>query len=626
MSPLKSVDDTVKESRESLIHSKKSLYDVTKQFSDLMASGVITHPECIELCGRRYAELRDAGDITQDEFIGAITELSTSQAITAVTEPPAVVVPPSVAVVTIDQLYGYVDGFLSKVLSDEWTIWAQHADDTRPSTIWGVSYMRNIYCKTMRTVLRNSIAPEKSDTELSKRYQDVVLKRFENECKKYKDLKIEHKDNPAILYGVEHTIGHRIDAIKKEIKGYGGVEYSPRRLITEEATLERSKKKLGNMKATIRRYYGTVLRLLAYLELKQIDIMDLTVEEYQRYQAYAATTYKRAEGKDYSATTWNDLAERVVPFISFLTVHKGIIFPYNVASEVPRLEVIKSEQPRPSDPYKIVFKDNIELTKRQDEVIKIYRCIRNIKHPILKKHKDLLDICFRLTRETGLRGEHVVWIKWGILPKKDTKPVMTAKPVKLVRDVKHSVSKVYPIDYLGTVAGKSFSDMATEAGKGVPREDGLISAKLTEKIIQYRKDHPETTKDDYFVFSGKVLLKNWLGDYRTCILSGKHYVKDAETQMIVKKPYDSNPFNYVYKMVNEVCHINVKSESFRDSFMTLLLELMFASSTEFLDITGDIQSTAIRQYRGVAGTVKRPIEFKNKLSYAEIISVVFNEE
>jgi len=555
--------------------------------------------------------MKDAGILTQEEFMAQIRELSEP----AVEVPPVTV--PRIMRIPYDTLYKYLDEFVAKVVRKEWGEWADYTDETDPMSLWGVRYMADVYCKSMiGDVFPTSLEPPESEVELTKRYREVVFPRFDKQCKKYKGLMRNNKDNDKILGGVELTNLMKLHEKSDEIEKLGGSEFAPPALIRKELRLKAANKSLGNLKFTVRRYYLKNSLFLAYLELMDIDITSVTVKTFQLYQSYLSKNYERNTGEPYAPTGWNDLAIRVSPFWDDLALREDIDILLYLIRKVPKRKVKAIGRPRPVDAYKLVLGDNLELRRRQDEVLGVYKCIRTTKHPLAKKHKDLLEICFRLMRETGLRHEHVVWLQWGRLPKPETKPVMKIEGIGKVVP-----SNVYPIDYI------NFEEVAAEPLKEVPREMALISEVLTNQILAYRKKHPEETEDDYYVFSGKVLFRDrWLGGYRTSMLESLKRMKNPVTGKFELRKLKGSAFDICLHWLDSTCQTKIKPSSFRDSFMTLMLEALYTSPTEFKDITGDVIGTAMKHYRAPAKFIKIPKEYKNRLSYGEIVSIVFNNE
>jgi hypothetical protein len=633
---MKSVEETLKEAGKSILHTNKLLADITRSAANLESLGVLTRGECIETASRGYAKMRDAGKITHDEFIEAVSEITLVDMDVPLPAATAAVTSqkPAVTDIPFDKLLEYVTEYLTKVMMEkELTDWAVYLDSLDPEKLWGSGYMSEFFGKTMlKTMLPNVIKPlkDKEPTEentefverFTPRYKSVVLPMFKEQYYKYNKRKI-----PA---GIDN-LSSKLNELASKIEEHGGSGSAPRDLVVEERSVRKFLGTVSNIERAARAIYRHTCTFFAYLELMDIKIGEVTTTKFSLYQRYLSDNYKRTTGTAYYPRTWNSLRSYLIKPWDYIATREEVEgLKIGLIEQVATREKTQATMKNPPNPFVFKFNDDLTIARRSDEVLNIYRCIRDCDHPQIAKHRDLIEICFRLVRETGLRAKHIEYLEWGRLPKKDTKPVTRAKPVELLnKSIGQSNSLVYPIFYSGTANLPDFKDVAAKKLKGVPRGTGLISQILRDKILQYRKDHPDLTKDDYRVFSGKTLFKDWIDDYVTPLQMSHKLEKGKQV------PRDTRLFyNRIVRTLQKWCRdnrpkhpCNMLQSSFRDSFMTLIIEAMFVgSATSFSDVTGDMQDTAVENYRGSAHTIHVPGIYKTKMSYAEIVALVFNNE
>lgn len=523
--------------------------------------------------------------------------------------------------VSMSLLHKHLNGFGTHTIKKQWTTWSKHAARLRggiptAGNLWGVQYMYDLYCKSMiQNYLPIAIEPDKdTDPELYARYRSVVLPRFEKKCRKYQMLIEENKDNPAIIHGFDYVVRQKLTKLQAEINN---TKTPTRKQLSDEWNLTKLTNDLANWRVTVNRYFNYSNVFLAYLELKNIDIADVYPDDFVEYQGYIDNTHERVTGEPYNANAWNEFRVRTSTFFDYLSAQKDLKsaqLKTKLLSQVPIVKVYQAEQRHPPEAYPMRINDAGEMSKKSG-ILKLYSCIAGLKNPSLVKNLDLLKLCIRFMRETGLRAEQFSLMKWGRLPKSSAKPVHGL-----------DVPGIYSVDFIG------FQDDLPGDLKQVARETMYISKKLAHMILAYRKKYPDRTHDDYYVFSGKIFF-NWkpeIGGYRTSMLGAMTYRKNVVTGKRELVKMRSPAYGTIFSTINKVCPkkvgIRIKPTSFRDSFMTLMLETLSSHGTAFKDITGDLETTARKNYRATAGVVVVPKMWHQTLSYAEVVHHIFNRE
>lgn len=598
---LGSVEDTI-------IYSNKLLADVVRRYGKLESSGDLTRNEYIELSTRKFRELRDAGSIPQDVFLDAVELLVESE--TGVEPRPIAAVPletitiPTTPHIPFVKMMGYLDKFIIYEIKKIWSKWAKSITDPTPYTVFGADYLTDLYGDSMLSdMLPRVIKPQKSETDRMQVYNDVIVRYFKGKYDEYSDIKREHKKDDRVWYGFESVNAGELLKISLEIERAGGSERVGSELVVREDVMKEINRKLINVRSAIRRYYIRNAIFISYLELTGTPITAIKPSDFQIFQAYISRNYEIFSGKPYSDTMWNDYRVRCARCWNYFAKETPIQIASDELKDVPVLEVKTKQMVYPVDAYALKFNDNWTLDRKKDEVLKVYNCISTTTHGKIKKHRELLLLILRLFRETGLRYKHTVYLRWGRLPKKGDKPFTKVKG-----------RNVYKIDYIG------FDEEAGAFRKDVPREYGLISTLLANKIFKYRSDHPDETHDDYYVISGKTLF-GWTdaeGGYRTTTAEAI----DPETG----KTRKTDNFDVAISWMRDACgdKVRIAPSRFRDGFMTLMLEVLVSTPTQFKDITGDLVTTAMKHYRAPAQYITVPE--RGKLSYAQVVALTFDKE
>jgi hypothetical protein len=599
---------TIESVEETILYSNKLLAEVVEKYGRLEATGALTRGDCIELSTRKFKELRDAGDISHDVFLDAVEVLVESG---MGEEPVRVVSPRIVAPVTPEtpripfkEMMGHLDNFIIWEIKHIWGKWAKSVPDPTPYAVFGAEYLVDLYKGTMLTeMLPRVIKPQKSETGRMRVYTDVIIEYFKGEATKYSDLKRKHPKDDRVWYGFEGINSRDLLKTSLEIERAGGAKHVDHKLVIKEDVMKEINSKLSNVRLGIRRYYIRNAIFISYLELIGVNITNIRPSDFQIFQAYISRNYEIFSGGPYTDTMWNDYRTRCSRFWNYLAKETTIPVASGEIKDVPVLAAKTKQMAYPVDAYALKFNDNWTLDAKKDEVLKVYNCISTTTHPKIKKHRELLMLILRLFRETGLRYEHITYLRWGRLPKRGDKPFTKVKG-----------RNVFKIDYMG------FDEEAGEFRKDVPREYGLISTLLANKIFKYRDDHPDETHDDYYVMSGKTLF-GWSdkeGGYRTSTAESI----DPKTG----RPRKTNAFNAALAWMREACgdKVRIAPSRFRDGFMTLMLEVLVSTPVQFKDISGDLVTTAMKHYRAPAQYIKVPE--RGKLTYPQIVALTFDKE
>lgn len=497
-----------------------------------------------------------------------------------------------------------LDNFVVQEIKEIWKKWSAITTDTSPFNLYGSEYMVDIYGKMMVTeMLPRSLKPPKQETNQLKIYNETILPYFKEKRNEYRNISRKNQNNPRILYGIESETTTELLKLSMKIQDAGGATYIDKKDLRKEFTLKETVKKLRNARMATRRYYRRNALWYSYLELMNMDISTVRPSDFQIFQAYVSKNYEIFKGEPYSNSTWNDYRIRCSFVWNYMSREKILPIEKDIIKDVPVLESKAADLIYPVDAYSLSLDGNWKLQPKKDEVLKVYTCLKTTKHPKIKEHRELLTIIFRLFRETGLRYEHISLLRWGRLPKKDDKPHTRVKG-----------RRVYKINYVG------FDDEASSLRKDVPRDYGLISELLAKRILKYREAHEDTTHDEYYVLSGKVLL-NWSdaeGGYRTSVLNAI----DPETG----RQRQTNAFHTCIGWMRDACgdKVRVAPSRFRDSFMTLMLEAIPASVVMFKDITGDLVTTAMKHYRAPSQYITLPQ--KGELTYPQVVALIFDKE
>jgi len=526
--------------------------------------------------------------------------------------------PPSAT--SVDELHSYLIKFLGRTLEKQWGTWSRHRrylkDSPIPERVWGTDFMHEMYCETMLGhYLPTTVEPDiETDRKLHNRYVTVVRPRFEAKCQHYENVIKQNVDNPIVTYGFTHVLSSKLTELQKEI---ASTKKPTRTQETEEFALTKLITSLRVWRNTVKRYFMYNNVFLAYLELMDIDITDMYPDDFVRYQGYLDDVHERVTGEVYKPGQWNEFRTRTSTFYDFLSAQKELKSAHiqkGLIASVPILKIYRAEQRHPPSAYMLRINEDGEMSPRSG-VLKLYKCVSEIKNPSLKKNLDLLKICIRFMRETGLRASQFALMKWGRLPHKGSKPVRGL-----------DVTGIFSVDFIG------FQEELPGDLKQVAREYMYISKKLADMIIKYRKDYPDRTKDDYYVFSGKTFF-NWspeVGTYRTSMLASKTWKTNKLTGKRELVMTTTPAYSTIFRTLNTVCPkkygIRILPTSFRDSYMTLMLEALSAKGTGFKDMTGDYETTARKHYRDEVGKITIPKRWHQSLRYEEVVHKIFNKE
>jgi len=466
-------------------------------------------------------------------------------------------------------------------------------------SMFGYSFMRSVYCTTYTKQLRLQLRLNKKD--LRDKYTPLMagemkdshkrVTRWVNQrCTEYSKMQGMAKIAESIDYrGLQGIIAGKLVHKRKELseKSRLGKPRTPEDEREKASLIERDKSlRLISGRAT--QYFSTCGMFVLYLEIMGIPIGDVNAQVFVDFQNYIN------ENKPLEVATLNNLRRDVMKFLTELATadETGYSFmpaiPYEGEGSIPRRKTEIGTAPPPPKVYWVELDDRRRLRKTRDDVRDVYKCIRVNR---VGRDPELLEICLRFHRETGLRPIFATLVEFGDF---------TMKPVRYIGK---SGTPVYQFK-IGNI--KRF-----EAGnKGIATYDMYISELLWNQINQYRKaERNADIYDEALLFNGVKLL-GWNKDKHETPIATDQLTKD------------------IFEPLSRVCSMRIRSEKFRDSYYTLMLATLNVKDVRaFKDWTGDTRTTAENNYRGVAESIDVPPPFQGaNARYEEIVAAIFDKE
>lgn len=353
------------------------------------------------------------------------------------------------------------------------------------------------------------------------------------------------------------------------------------------------------------RKFGQAGTFLAYLYSTGMDISDVDVDVFKSYRVDMAKIrgIRTETVKAHGAT--------IVETCDYLIddqVNKHRCKYLQPLGKIPKYKPPASEKDLPREAFNLdVALSRSKVIAVSGDMSKIYGKLHTVKAskiPAINKDLPLLEICLRISRETGLRYTFLKAIRWGHF-RTDKKDAQTTDG-----------KSVYRLDLVNTEEDEKrglFSLKSVVSGhKEIPDNDFLrISRKLRNQIVAYRNDTKhKNVKDTDYVFDRCALL----GMSRTPTNTASYLSLDSWRGTLLEG-------------VSKIAGVDVTIEpmTFRNSYYTLMLKTL-RGDLAFKDWTGDERGTANTNYKAVSTTLRIPPVYEGSLTYNEIVTRIFDNE
>lgn len=246
---------------------------------------------------------------------------------------------------------------------------------------------------------------------------------------------------------------------------------------------------------------------------------------------------------------------------------------------------------KPHTAFELTVKDNGSIDHNRCEVCRLYRCIRDpdkVGKKFSRDRRKLIEICMRISNETGLRRKFSLNIRWGDFTRTPVMKMPKGQPVYQLR--------------LERIRG------LVRHTKQLPDKDMYISGLLGSMIQSYLGSHPEILPH-HPVYNAMLLL----GPYRDRTLGT--VINEATWR------------NKIVMPIRNVCGIDASPMKFRNTYYTIMLSALDypVESQAFKQWTGDRVDTAEKNYKAATGVIKLPDDYTNALSYPEIVTHIFGK-
>lgn len=463
-------------------------------------------------------------------------------------------------------------------------------------SLFGNSHLRSIFCVTYLTQLRLSLRLNKDYmadkspllTDTMKTNHKKITRNIKKRCKDYGKRTDMAKIAESIDYkGLRGLVDDQLDATCKSLsrKSKSG-QIRTEDDNTKKASLIQREKSLRLIAGRATQYYATCGEFLMYIEIMGIPIVAVDAHVFVDFQDYINAN------KPLKTATLNNRRRDIMKFFKELATADptGQSFmpaiPYADEGSIPRRKTEIGTAPPPPEVYWVELDERRRLRKTRDDIRDIYKCIRVDE---VGNDPELLEICVRFLRETGLRPAFARLVQFGDFSK---------KPVKRVGKTKT------PVYHFSLKDVKRFET----GNKGIATYNMFISELLWNQINTYRND-PRNADiyDQACLFSGVKLLGKPDDEYEIPVADITHDILTPLGEAYGKR---------------------IKADKIRDSYYTLMLTTLNVKDVDaFKDWTGDTRTTAENNYRGVAESVDVPEPFLGaNASYAEIVAAIFNKE
>ena len=466
-------------------------------------------------------------------------------------------------------------------------------------SMFGYSELRSVFCTTYSRQLRLQLRLVKNDLEEHYKYSPDLIKAMKanhkrvtqwvNErCKLYKQQQDISKIAETMDYkGFAGVISDRLEAKRSELSliSRSGKRRTPEDEREKSSLIQRDKK-LGNRADRCGQYFSTCGMFILYLEIMGIPIAHADGQVFVNFQNFV----KR--NKPIRTDTVNHLRRDSLMFLTELATADatGYSFmpaiPYEGVGSIPVREKEIETDPEPPEVFWVELDDRKRLRETDHDVRDIYRCILINR---VGNDPELLEICLRFMRETGLRPVFAKLVEFGHFSK---------KPVEFVGKTKT------PVYHFKIKDVKRFET----GNKGIATYNMFISELLWNQIQKYRKANPDIY-DEALLFNKVKLLEAPADKYETPLT-------------------DDNITKDIFGPLSKICQQKILPEKFRDSYYTLMLACVNVQDVRaFKDWTGDTRTTAETNYRGVVESVDVPTTFSgSNTTYQEIVTTIFDKE
>ena len=363
----------------------------------------------------------------------------------------------------------------------------------------------------------------------------------------------------------------------------------PDALLTERNIMRAYEARLNSTRSRFYAFYGSCGTFLAYLYSSGMSIQDVDVGTYKAYRKSMWAI------RDIKTTTANNHTAENRFFFNYLIDTDNNLEKCKYMAPFGTLDPLKkpvTEKRKAIEALKTTVTISAGKVNVVGEASTIYTTLREKKvstNHFLHHDPRLIELCLRISRETGLRYKFLSVLTWGQF---SIDPVDTVdrKPVFELELTEEMLDRVIGV-------------------KKVPIHHLQISGTLGKMIKKYRGDHPELL-DSFYVFNNVRLrgLKKTPKNYATTIRNE------------IWNRYFMDPLE---KLVG--IDTTIEPMTFRNSYYTIMLSAL-GRNYDFEAWTGDTRETAEDNYRAPPKTINIPAKWATNLTYAQIVTRIFGNE
>lgn len=336
-------------------------------------------------------------------------------------------------------------------------------------------------------------------------------------------------------------------------------------------------------------FYGMCGTFLAYLYSNGMSIQDVDVSVYKAYRKSMLAI------RGIKTTTANSHTNENRFFFNYLVDNDNNRGKCNYMAPFGKLDPLKKpvvERRKEIEAFKTTVSIRAGKVVVTGEASNIYTTLRSRKaatNHYLHNDPRLLEICLRISRETGLRYKFLSVLTWDQFSK-DPVDTVDRKPV-------------FELELTEAMLDRVVGD------KKIPEYNMQISGTLGKMINRYRGDHTELL-DSFYVLNNVRL-----------------------------KGLRKTPENYATTISNEVWHTyfmspleklvgidtTIEPMTFRNSYYTIMLAAL-STTYNFEHWTGDTKETAEKNYRAPPRMTSIPAKWVTNLTYAQVVTRIFGNE
>lgn len=228
---MESVNETVEAAKKSIIYSHDLLSRVTHSVVGLQEEGTLTAGECIKAASRGYAKLRDAGDITDDEFSEAVSEIVLLGA-TGSTGPPTKAITPT-GRVTMDTLFDEVVNRVNVYIKSSAGAPQIIKDDFKArgwnislKALFGYDAFESAFCTSYPAQLEHDLRLLKTDTEEDAARFAEVKKYVQSKCDEYSEKLSGDRGRVKRIFNWDTVPGTGDDKLLRNLKSIYGLDWA----------------------------------------------------------------------------------------------------------------------------------------------------------------------------------------------------------------------------------------------------------------------------------------------------------------------------------------------------------------------------------------------------------------